>query len=388
MTGLVVQSASSALKDAHAAVAQLAAELGTRSGAYLAFVAPPYDLDTLARALRATWGERVIGCTSAGNIGGHGFEEAPLTVIALTGSGLRLRTLLVEPLDALAAGLASADQELRRWRADVDPDRSFALLLVDGLSRQEEHLAASLGTALAGLPLIGGSAGDDLSFERTAVLGVDRFVSNAASVAVLTVDSPFTLFRVQHVEPTDAVLVITDASPAERIVHTINGMPATEAYAQAIGVGVADLNTGLFSAHPVVLRAGGSHWVRSVSSILPGGALQFFAAVDTGAVLRLATSVDPVDAVRASLDALQADLGPLAGVIAFDCILRRVALRGAGLLDQVGACLQSVGAAGFSTYGEQFGDFHMNQTMVGVAFGAAPQPGVPDERGRRHPRER
>jgi hypothetical protein len=27
------------------------------------------------------------------------------------------------------------------------------------------------------------------------------------------------------------------------------------------------------------------------------------------------------------------------------------------------------GTVGFSTYGEQYDDFHMNQTMVGVAFG-------------------
>lgn len=34
-----------------------------------------------------------------------------------------------------------------------------------------------------------------------------------------------------------------------------------------------------------------------------------------------------------------------------------------------GEWVRSVGAAGFSTFGEQFGAVHVNQTMVGVAFG-------------------
>ena len=33
--------------------------------------------------------------------------------------------------------------------------------------------------------------------------------------------------------------------------------------------------------------------------------------------------------------------------------------------------------SGFSTYGEQYDDFHMNQTMVGVAFGGPALSGPP-----------
>jgi hypothetical protein len=37
-----------------------------------------------------------------------------------------------------------------------------------------------------------------------------------------------------------------------------------------------------------------------------------------------------------------------------------------------GRFLSSFGAADLGTYGEQFGDFHSNQTIVGAAFGCAP----------------
>ncbi len=369
-----VRTTSTDERDPAVAVAALVAELGTEADLYLVFVATPYPLDDLAVELCRAWQDRVIGCTSAGNLGAKGYHEGALTAIALSGGGLRAQTVAIEPLDQLAAGLRRAEPALRELCQQADPEHTVALMLVDGLSLQEEHVAASLGTILGDIPLIGGSAGDDLSFRATAVLSGGRFSSNAATTTVITSRAPLRVFRIQHFEPGEKVLVITDADPAVRTVREINGMPAVEAYADALGLAPEQLDTGVFSAHPVIMRAGGSSWVRSVSRALPDGGLAFFAAVDAGAVLRIARTLDPVDTLTSQLDVLNAELGTISGMIAFDCILRRIEFQDAGLLPAIEPLLQGVGAAGFSTYGEQFGDFHMNQTMVGVAFGGPPVP--------------
>lgn len=367
-----VRAVSSDDTDPVVAAGQLVAQLGTEADLYLVFVASPYPVRELGRELGRAWGGRMIGCTSAGNLGPHGYEEASVTAVALSGGGLRARTVVIEPLDRLATALEAAQTQLADIREEIDPAHAFAVLLVDGLSRQEEHLAASLGMILGDVPLVGGSAGDDLTFQSTEVLCGDRFRSNAATVTVVSLDAPFQVFRVQHFEPGESVLVITDASPGDRIVRTINGMPAATAYAQALGLSTDELDTGVFSAHPVTVRAGGQAWVRSVARVVPGGGLAFYAAIDTGAVLRPADALDPVANLRDHLEALRSGLGAISGMLAFDCILRRVEFRDAGQLAEIGDLLRSVAAAGFSTYGEQFGDFHINQTMVGVAFGAQP----------------
>jgi hypothetical protein len=241
---------------------------------------------------------------------------------------------------------------------------------MDGLSLLEEHVTASLRPALADTPLIGGSAGDDLSFTETAVLHGGAFRPDRATVTVLSTTAPFRPFRLQHYQPSEKFLVITAATPEKRIVHDLNGMPAAQAFADAIGVPVAGLGPAVYSSNPLILRAAGESWVRSIRRALPDGSLQFFAAIDTGEVLRLAGSNDPVRHLRERFDQIGLELGgKISGALSFDCILRRLDFTRSGVDEAISRAMSDYGIAGFSTYGEQFEGFHMNQTMVGVAFG-------------------
>src|SRR5438477_138451 len=86
------------------------------------------------------------------------------------------------------------------------------------------------------LDRLGGSAGDDLRFERTAVYHDGRFLSDAALFVHFRTSEPFVTFKVQHFVPTAQKLVITDADPERRMVREINGMPAGQAYAELVGI--------------------------------------------------------------------------------------------------------------------------------------------------------
>jgi hypothetical protein len=366
-----MKAATSWNPDAVQAAAELIDELGTHAALYAVFVTAKYPRNQLAAALESAWGERMIGCTSAGNISTEGFVEAPVVVVALSGGDLRVHTVVIEPISDLPAAIERVGPELERLRELRPGHRGFALLLVDGLSMLEEHVASALKPLLGDIPLIGGSAGDDLTFAETGVLSAGSFRADRATVSVVSTTAPFQIFRVQHHEPSDTVLVITSASPDDRTVHEINGMPAAQAFADAIGVRVEDLGPQNFSAYPVLLRVGGENWIRSIFRALPDGSLQFFAAIDTGAVLRVGRSCDAESLLRERLDSVTVELGGnLAGVLAFDCILRRMDFRKSGLEGAVSRALAEYRTAGFSTYGEQFDALHMNQTMVGVAFGA------------------
>ena len=367
---------SSRERDPARAVRELEAALGSEAALYLVFAAVPYHLDALASELSARWGDRVIGATCARFFGPAGATGATVMAVALSGD-LTAETMTIGALDELTGSLERIEPQLRRFRqratAADDGTEAFALLLVDGLRMQEEHLAVSLTTGLAGIPLVGGSASDDMRFEYTAVLSGGRFVDNTATCTVVRLArGSFVPFHLQHYEPRDEVLVITEATPELRLVHQINGIPAAEAYAEALGLPAEALTADVIAANPVVLRAGGVAWVRAVSQVLPDGTLKFLAAIDTGAILRLARPTDPMQALSEGFAAMRRQIGELQGVLAFDCVLRHAEFQRTGLSAQVATELDRNHVAGFSTYGEQFDGIHVNQTMVGVAFGTGP----------------
>lgn len=363
-----VASAMSHCADADEAVTELASALGSTADLYAVFVTSGYDLTAVGAALRRWGGDRIIGCTTSGNIGPLGYDAQGICAVALTGGGLRARTTVLGPLDDPGEAVERAGVSLIGLRAELEDGDGFAILLTDGLTNNEDPLAASLMAALGDVPIIGGSAGDDLTFTRTAVYHDGVFADNCATVTVVRLDAPFRLFRLQHHEPTDTVLVATDVDPARRILRQLNGRPAVDVYAEAIGLSPAEAGPVIFSKHPVLLKAAGSSWVRSIAEILDDGSMRMFARVDVGDVLRLGRPVGMIEKLTEGLEAVSIELGSVSGMLAFDCILRRLEFEEHGVADQVGAILAGYHTTGFSTYGEQFNGMHVNQTLVAVAF--------------------
>jgi hypothetical protein len=368
-----VRSAVSHHADAAGAIADLRGQLGDTADLYAIFVSPGYDLAAAGAAI-STWCDgRVIGCTSSGNIGPNGYESGGISAVAFAGGGLRARTMSLEPLTDVPRAVERAGAGLAELHAAWDGAEGFAILLVDGLSMREDKLVAQLMAALGDVPIIGGSAGDGLTFTYTAVYHEGRFESNIATLTMVTLDAPFRLFRLQHHEPTDQVLIATDTSPDRRLVRAFNGRPAAEVYAEAIGIVPAGLGPAIFSAHPLVLQAAGGSWIRSISAAHDDGSLSLLAAVDVGEVLRIGRSAGMVEKLADQFAALSDDLDGISGVLTFDCVLRRLEFEEHGLSTQVGAFLARNKAYGFSTYGEQFNGMHMNNTLVAVAFGGQQQ---------------
>ena len=112
----------------------------------------------------------------------------------------------------------------------------FGLLLVDAEARCEERLIAALGTELAGVPIVGGSAGDFLFNPRGDVEGSTRILYQGRALAARRGVLPGGLrLAVLAIEPYplragSRKLVITDADPDRRLVREIDGRNAVEAY--------------------------------------------------------------------------------------------------------------------------------------------------------------
>ena len=341
----------------------------------IVFCSPAYDLDELARALAASFaGTHLVGCTTAGEIAPWGYAEETVTAIGFAAAEFRVALAALEPLSAapmadLAARSVALKDELAAAGAFTSPNRVFGLVLCDGMARREELMMSTLAGALTGIPLFGGSAGDDLHFERARIFTEGGFRADAAVLVLFATALPFQVFTTQHFARTDIKMVVTAADPARRIVHEINAEPAAVEYARIVGVPVTELEPMLFAAHPLLVRIGGADYVRSIQTANPDGSLTFYCAIDEGIVLTLGQGRDLIDHLQELLARLRAELGDWQAILGCDCILRRLESEQRQVKQALSRLLAANRVVGFSTYGEQFASLHVNQTLTGVAIG-------------------
>lgn len=360
------------------AAREICAELRQKDTSLVVFFCSShYDLEALSAEIHGRFDDAVIiGCTAAGEIGPAGYRNHSM-------SGFSLSSIICHSVAGRLNELHEFDAEdgkflvralldqLTEQKPSADPSNTFAILLTDGLSKAEETVTRTLQLALGEIPMVGGSAGDDLRFESTWVYLDGAFYPNSAVLAVVSTDLPFCTFRTQHFESVGERMVVTAADPGQRTVYEINGLPAVEEYARIVGVSPQDLNPLVFAAAPVVVVLDGSFFVRSIQKSGNDGSLTFFSAIEEGLVLQVAQGIDIVGNLERTIAAVTDAVGPLQLVITFDCILRNLEIQRAGLLSEIEAAFRSCNAVGFSTYGEQIKGVHVNQTLAAIAIGQA-----------------
>ncbi len=378
-----IRIAQSCARDPREALEELHARLEQPDASLvLFFCSSEYERGPLADAIADRFaGVDVVGCTTAGEIGPAGCRDHSITGVSFAAS---VCTAVVGHLEdlrrfQLSEGVAFARDLRRRLDETVADDGAqnrFAFLLVDGLFGHEEQLAHSFQQGLGEIPLVGGSAGDSMSFDSTFIYCDGRFASDAAVLVLAATPLPLTEFKTQHFVPTDERLVVTEADPSQRLVIEINGLPAAEEYARILGVETGDLEPVHFAASPVVVLIDGANYVRSIQKATPDGSLKFYCAIERGVVLRVAKGVDLVANLETALSHVRAQIGPPQLVLTFDCILRKLEIVHGGLEPSVSEILRRNNAVGFNTYGEQFCGVHMNQTLTAIALGSSAGPGA------------
>lgn len=363
-----------AAREFHAAVNQPAIEL------VIFFCASTYDLEPLADEMNRLFaGLRVIGCTTAGEIGPAGYCAHSLAGASFSSAAGRAVSGLLPHLQQFEVARGQAFtlgllQQLESLSANCAAANTFAFLMIDGMSIREEPVVQVLQSALRGIPLCGGSAGDDLQFSRTWVFHDGAFHTDSAVLLLFTTPLPFKIFKTQHFTSEKERLVVTEADAEHRIVKEINGLPAADEYARILGIKPSELDTEHFAATPVVVVIDGTDYVRSIQKANPDGSLSFYCAIEEGLILRVARGGDIVADLAETFADIRAEIGPPLLTLGCDCILRNLEITKKNQKDQAGAEFQRNNTVGFSTYGEQYGSVHVNQTFTGIAIGRPPEP--------------
>lgn len=342
----------------------------------IVFCSHRYDRAALARAInRRCEGVTVFGCVSSGELTQAGYDQDSLCVTGFPRTAFRLVTHrfndvenfnVVEAREVVRTLAAVAERDSRDLGEGVN---HIAIFLVDGLSHREELLTMTIQDALGDIPLIGGSSSDNLTFVDTAIFDDGAFHTKSAIVAILSSTRPMHIFKAQHYQPSGAKMVVTGAIPQDRIVTEINAEPAAQEYLRLAGHAGEALGLEFFAAHPPMVRIGGSHHVRSIQSANPDGSLSFYCAIDEGIVLTIGEPVDRLERIRALFAEIEAEIGAVDRIIAFDCVLNRIDAEQRQLGRQVSDLYRANRVIGFNSYGEQFHALHVNQTLSGLAIG-------------------
>jgi len=341
----------------------------------LFFCSSSFDLGLIADEMgRQFPGTPVFGCTTAGEIGPSGYLEKSLTGVSFPGDTFAAAGRLVPDLKHFQVTLARATVQDQLSELDSKTARSpelvnrFALSLIDGLSNREELVTRAFQLVLDDVCLVGGSAGDDLAFRSTLIYADGRFHSDAAAVILLATSRPVRSLKIQNFVAKNERFVVTKADPATRLVVEVNGLPAAEEYARAVGADPDHLSAERLADAPAVIALAGASYVRAVRTVNRDGSLTFFSAIDEGMIFRVSDMTDLLSNMSNSLEEVCGADGPPSLLIAFDCILRRLSASNRQLTGAVSTLLKANNAVGFSGYGEQYNGMHVNHTLTGVAL--------------------
>ncbi|EDY83999.1 conserved domain protein [Verrucomicrobiia bacterium DG1235] len=376
-TSLPISRADSYAPDATQAIGELDAALAfSKSALTVFFCDPSYDLDAMTAEInQRAQGSPVISCSSAGEIGSKGYQKQSVAGFSLSKDEFHVAVESFENIREFSADQASqivekAKANLQSQGLTLEDNKCFALLLVDGLSAAEEPLTYKLQDALKEIPLVGGSAGDGLNFGKTHTFCDGSFKSDVAALAIIHTNRPWEVFKEQHISPTDAKLVVTESDPDNRVIIEFNGEPAAEELARVIGTsGPEALSSGVLAEHPLMLKMGGTWFIRSAHSVIEDNCLKLFCAIEEGLVLSVGKTEDLPGSLDKTLSEIKSRIGDVKLTIACDCILRRLELEATEKVEEASCVLSKYNPVGFSTYGEQYGTVHVNQTLTGIVIG-------------------
>jgi hypothetical protein len=255
------------------------------------------------------------------------------------------------------------------------------MLLTDSLSGDQQEIVRGAYQVLgAGVPLVGGGAGDDLNMVRTYQLHNDQVLTDSVVAAGIASDSPFGI-GVHHGWRRVGEPMMVTRSGGNRV-YTLDSRPALDVYREHLGLSAMEPEeqsrlATIAQTHPLGLSrrigedqirfiSGGDFKERSLTCIaeVPQGGVAWIMDGDAESVLAATDA-----ACQDSLAALDGR-APL-GMVAFDCIARRRVLGKAGIITEIARVSASAGGApvaGFYTYGEiartqGMSGFH-NQTLV------------------------
>jgi hypothetical protein len=345
------------------------ASAGRTPALLLVYASTGYDLERLIDGVRGYAGDGTViaGCTTLGEVveGRPDPMASGVVVTALGGAGLQVRA---EVGRQVSARRREAGAEAAVSVTGIDAPNRICLLLCDGLvGDQHEVVRGAYGVLGATIPLVGGCAGDDLTYTRT-----HQFFGGRDGVEILTdavvgvglgSEGRFGVGIAHGWRKVGEPVVVTSSSGGR--LFEIDGRRALDAYLDVLGADrsliedLKEFRARAFTSPLGMSRRAGED-IRVVhEGDVRDGSLLCLADVPQGALAWVMEPDDEALVDAAAVSCTQAienlDGADPVGVLVFDCGARKVMLGEDGVRREITAMAGACGPVpfgGFYTYGE------------------------------------
>jgi hypothetical protein len=354
------------------AVAELKSQLKDfNPGLILFFASSSYPAQEISKAMKGGFSQAdVIGCSTSGEIASgkmfdNGISGLAFSKNAIADLKIEVCCNICSDKNPVSCAFDSFEKHFGKSMADLDPSKYIGIVLIDGISGQEEVINDKIGN-LTNINFIGGSAGDDLKFRNTYVYHNGEVYTEAALLAVLKPTGKFSILKTQSFKSTGKVLKVTRTNEKNREIIELNGKPAVKAYAEALNVPEEKLSDHLFKNPLGLMFSETEPFVRS-PRVIEKDSVLFYCSVKEGMELNLLNSTDIIKDTAKALEEKKKELGGISAIVNFNCILRTLDLKQQNRTQEYADLFKSVPTAGFSTYGESYIG-HINQTATMLVF--------------------
>ncbi|KOS69558.1 hypothetical protein AEA09_13905 [Lysinibacillus contaminans] len=372
-----IQSALSTIRDTTQAFREVSVQLHADPALILFFASTVHSFEQLTILFRETYPNcEVVGVTTTGEIGPQGFSDQSLSVQSFAQEFGQIEALLIDNIEKYPIFdrnklMHSAGKLGIRVESEQINKEGLALIFPTGLVAGEEKMLSIVNSIFHhdGFPIFGGTAGDDAKFVQTTV-SLNGWQSSKGGVVVfIKPNLDFYIQKENIFTSTGITLKITKADAEKRIVYEINHEPATKAYARALGISEQQLPQ-YFMTNPLGRRFNEELLIASPFQVEANGALAFYCQVFQDAVVELLEPKDPVQTLQNTLVEFTSKFDKLEGVLACNCILRKLQFQEQRLFPALNNQLSQLpNLAGFSSYGEQLNKSLINQTLLLIGFG-------------------
>ncbi|HWQ66571.1 MAG TPA: FIST N-terminal domain-containing protein [Methanospirillum sp.] len=336
--------------------------------AVIFFASSQYDPCNISAAMKEEFPDAtVIGCSTAGEIITGKMLKNSIVAMALESDlieGIASEVIDLQDGQSTTKAVTELAAKFRSKPLDLSVDNFVGMILIDGLSCAEERIMSKIGD-LVNITVIGGSAGDDLAFKKTWVYLDGKSYSNSAILTLIKPGCKFDIIKTQSFCGMNKKLIPTVVDENSRRVEEFNGKPAAKVYAEALGVSEAEIESQ-FMIHPVGLMSDDEPYVRAPHRV-EGKSIYFHCQILKNIELEILSPTDIIEETRKAIVLMEKRVGPIKGLINFNCSERTFLLNKADKCDEYGALFNHIPTIGFSTYGEEYIG-HMNQTATMLIF--------------------
>lgn len=213
---------------------------GCRADLALVFATADHDHVELLSTLRNVFGDtRLVGCSGEGVIAHDDSVEifSAVAVLAVRSDRLRFDTFLVDDYGADPVG---AGERLARMVREGARDARCLCVLPDGLQGDCTRFLETLHAGLPGLPIVGGTAADAMTFEQTFQYEGDRVVSGGAAALLISGDADVEIAVSHGCTPIGLERTVTAADGGW--LKAIDGQSAWSVFREYLDGDATDLN--------------------------------------------------------------------------------------------------------------------------------------------------